>query len=271
MKQYIYEYVFKDIKIAYDECINSCFHSHRHIELHHVVRGEMEVFINNKWFKLDEGCMAVIFPYQVHNTKVCTGISYSAVFNLDLLDLFSHTLLNYTCKEPIIRKPQSDFLQILMDQVWEIYSANPPFAYEELISLLSAVIGHSLSCLKDQLIKNVDIPQDISIKKIINYCIENACNDNISRSTLSRHFHLSPSYISRIFSEKIGIEFVEFINSQRIDQACKLLKFSNMTITEIKYACGFKSQATFNRCFKKLLGTTPQAYRKLHSAQQKNQ
>lgn len=44
--------------------------------------------------------------------------------------------------------------------------------------------------------------------------------------------------------------FVEFINPQRTEQACKLLKFSNMTITEIQYACGFDSQATFNRCFK---------------------
>ena len=269
--RYTYEHVFKDIKIAYDKCTNYFFHSHRHIELHHVVNGEMEVFINNKWFKLDEGCMAVIFPYQVHNTKICTGISYSAVFNLDLLDLFSYTLLTCTCNEPIIRKPQSEFLEILMKYAYEIYSTQPPLAYEELISILSAVMGHSLSCLNDKIVPSVDVPQEVSIQKIINYCVENAYNSDFSRSTVSRHFHLTPTYISRIFSEKIGIDFIEFINSQRIEQACKLLKFSNITITEIQYACGFNSQTTFNRCFKKLLGTTPQAYRKMNSENQKNQ
>lgn len=265
MNQYKYENISKDINFAYDSCLNYFWHSHRHLEMHYVADGELEIFINNRWFKVEKDSMVIIFPYQIHNTKRSTGMIYSTVFNLDLLDLFSNTLLNYTCDDPIIQKPQSKYLHVLMKHAWEIYSTKPPFVYEELISTLSAIVGYSLSCMNNKLIKTLDVPQGISIKKIINYCIENACSADISLGMVSSRFHLSKTYISHLFSGKIGMTFVEFINSQRIEQACKLLKFSNMTITEIQYACGFNSQATFNRCFKNLLNTTPRVYRSTES------
>lgn len=270
VNRYKYENVSKDINFAYDSCLNYFCHAHRHLEMHYVADGELDIFLSTKWFKVKKDDMVIIFPYQIHNTKHSTGMIYSTVFNLDLLDLFSNTFLNYTCNEPIIHKPQSDYLHVLMKHAWEIYSSKPLFVYEELISTLSAIAGYSLSCLNDKLTKTLDIPQGISIKNIINYCIENACNTDISLGKVGKHFHLSKTYVSHLFSDKIGMTFVEFINSQRIEQACKLLKFSNMTITEIQYACGFNSQATFNRCFKHLLDTTPRTYRQTESELQKS-
>jgi AraC-like DNA-binding protein len=58
---------------------------------------------------------------------------------------------------------------------------------------------------------------------------------------------------------------MDHLNGIRILQACSLLENTSKSITEISYACGFHSSAYFSDIFKKALGMSPRAYRKLKS------
>ena len=71
--------------------------------------------------------------------------------------------------------------------------------------------------------------------------------------------------LSMIINRHFGINFYEFINRYRIDEAKKILgsaEEQTKSITDIYLQVGFNSKSVFNTFFKKLVGVTPSQYRK---------
>jgi AraC-like DNA-binding protein len=52
----------------------------------------------------------------------------------------------------------------------------------------------------------------------------------------------------------------DFIRSIRLKKASQLLKRGDISITEVVYACGFGSAASFSTIFKKQFGVSPREY-----------
>lgn len=74
----------------------------------------------------------------------------------------------------------------------------------------------------------------------------------------NRHF------VSQVINQYYKTNFFDFINSNRIDEAKRLLVSSSheMNIIEIAYAVGYNNKVTFNTVFKRFTGVTPSEYRK---------
>lgn len=76
-----------------------------------------------------------------------------------------------------------------------------------------------------------------------------------------------PSYqISQVINQEYNLNFFDFINKYRVDEAKKLLgnkQQDNEKLMAIALDAGFNSKATFNRVFKKFTGLTPSEYRKI--------
>lgn len=75
--------------------------------------------------------------------------------------------------------------------------------------------------------------------------------------------HMGYSNFCRTFKTTIGYSYVDFCNMQRVSRAKELLKYTDLSVTEISIQLNFGSISYFNRIFKKFTGT-PLAYR-LHS------
>ena len=87
---------------------------------------------------------------------------------------------------------------------------------------------------------------------------------NLSLQTSSDHLSISPGYLSHIINTLGGVNFSEFINLYRIDEAKRLLvhpHYSNYTIVAVGLESGFNSKSAFYNAFKKHLGETPSEYR----------
>ena len=84
----------------------------------------------------------------------------------------------------------------------------------------------------------------------------------ITTRELADMAHLSESYFCQIFKEVTGKTAMEYLNSIRIDKAEKMLKKTEMTITEIAFCCGFEDANYFSRTYKKIKGTTPRSTRR---------
>ena len=59
----------------------------------------------------------------------------------------------------------------------------------------------------------------------------------------------SAHYLSRVFSEAVGINFRRFVNELRLEYARELLTTTDLPVTEIAYKSGFGSIRSFNRAF----------------------
>ncbi|MDY6852662.1 MAG: helix-turn-helix transcriptional regulator [Thermodesulfobacteriota bacterium] len=67
---------------------------------------------------------------------------------------------------------------------------------------------------------------------------------------------------SRVFKNKTGRSFKEYLNRVRIEMAKKLMKEKEMNVSEACFTVGFNDLSYFSRVFHNLEGTTPSSYRK---------
>ena len=74
--------------------------------------------------------------------------------------------------------------------------------------------------------------------------------------------HMSISRLSVLFKEKTGISFTRYLIYYRIEKACQLLLSSDMQMKEISTMVGYDDYSQFVKMFRKVVGITPQEYRK---------
>jgi AraC-like DNA-binding protein len=90
--------------------------------------------------------------------------------------------------------------------------------------------------------------------------------EDVSLKTIASSLKVPEYKVRKIINSKLGYRnFNEFINSYRINEACRVLEDKSnqdLTILEIAYSIGYKSISPFNRAFKELKGQTPTQYRK---------
>lgn len=92
-----------------------------------------------------------------------------------------------------------------------------------------------------------------------------------SISQLAERLGISSRYLNRLFQENLGTSAKNYAQHQQLMFAKSLLQQTNMNITEVAYASGFKSIRRFNDCFKTKLKLAPSSIRKnkAHSEQDK--
>lgn len=87
------------------------------------------------------------------------------------------------------------------------------------------------------------------------------CVHPISISDLCKVLAVSPQHVCRILKKTLGIHPTEYINQVRIELACSMLLYSNLSIKEIGEKCGFQNTSYFCKKFKQFEHLTPLEYR----------
>jgi len=68
---------------------------------------------------------------------------------------------------------------------------------------------------------------------------------------------LEKTYFSKVFKEKVGISFADWLARERIKRAVLMLMDHDHRITDLAFVVGFGDLRTFERAFKKCVGITP--------------
>lgn len=84
-----------------------------------------------------------------------------------------------------------------------------------------------------------------------------------TRGRLARDFHVTETYISRLFSRFAGMTFKTYLHSERLKKAVRLLDETNLSVGEISWQCGFESPSYFIRVFRAAFGMPPGRRRRL--------
>jgi two-component system response regulator YesN len=99
------------------------------------------------------------------------------------------------------------------------------------------------------------------IHQIKQYISEHSHKD-ISLDILAKRVNLSPIYISKMFKEKLGINYIDFLTECRIEKAKKLMQDPERSLKEITFEIGYNEPNYFSKVFKKMSGVSPKEYRK---------
>ncbi len=92
--------------------------------------------------------------------------------------------------------------------------------------------------------------------------IEQNYNDPVAVDDLARLCLLSPSQFRRVFVKETGHSPIRYKNLLRKEEACRLLRQSELNISEIAAVLRFETVYAFSKFFKNETGISPNQYRK---------
>jgi len=90
----------------------------------------------------------------------------------------------------------------------------------------------------------------------------NLANENFSIEQLSQSIGYSYTHTYRKIQEATGSSPSIYFRNKRLDKACQLLKATDLTINQIAFQVGFKTQSYFSAKFSEYMGCSPKHYRK---------
>ncbi len=91
--------------------------------------------------------------------------------------------------------------------------------------------------------------------------MESNYTESLSLEALSGFVNYSKSHFCYLFKAVTGKTYIEYLHQLRINQAKKLLRETEKTVTDISYEVGYHTIAHFNKHFKLITGLTPSQYR----------
>lgn len=129
---------------------------------------------------------------------------------------------------------------------------NPNEVHKKLESVSRVLSNTTTDLLID------DLSDDFN--DILSYLHENY-HQKILLQELADTFGFNKNYLCSLFSNRLGVTFVQYLNEIRIQKACELLASSDLPVAEIGELCGIPDPAYFNKVFKKFTGNTPSKYK----------
>ena len=88
-------------------------------------------------------------------------------------------------------------------------------------------------------------------------------DQDITLHALARESGTSPFHFARMFKRRIGLAPHQFIVRRRMERAQTLLSDGDLSILEVSLQCGYSQQSHFAATFRRLVGMSPSAYRRL--------
>lgn len=223
---------------------------HPHGELIYVSDGSLSLTVEGQSHTLQTGELAVVFPYLTHSYEHAPDAEVIIILFDPAATVFDNTLLS---TRPTRCHCTGELFQAMLERAVILYKAD---RIKTAMSYLNAVLGELLEVLP------LEERGDTSgvTAQLLAYCAEHY-TENISVKTIAEALYISESYVSKVFSKKLGYGFREYINALRIEKVKTLLQNTNLSMAALMYECGFSNQSSFNRIFRDFCGMSPLQYR----------
>ena len=228
-------------------------HWHDECELIFIEHGEMEVFTSGKTYRITKG-NAMFFDSRVLHQMTSVDESTTLLVLVFARSMINDFAIDVTLASPVIEdgvEVQSAY-NIILDELkkkQQMYN----------IITLSTISKLMVKLFRDNPTSHRKPTNGIDDRFADLICeIENNA-ETYTLDDAARFMNMNPSYLSRMFREKTGVNLVYYINCMRVQKAIKLLKSGSHTMTEISTICGFGTIRNFNDIFKKYTGYAPSA------------
>ena len=253
------------------------FEVHQEIEMYYLREGSRIYFVEDRTYPLTAGSVLWIGSNRIHKTSSNGQQPHERLLlqvHPDFLEtcvpFFPDVSLDFLLsKTAVLSTPDSPYNAVIRQSFEEIERLNRerPIGYESEIKLnVGKLVLSFLRTLCDSDEGNIlNSPKHQKIYEILRYIGSNM-EHITSLDMLCQHFYISKYYLCHSFKEVTGLSVMAFMNMTRVLRASVLLQQDTMSVAQVGKAVGFKNLAQFTSVFKRLVGLTPNEYRKRYQA-----
>jgi beta-xylosidase/AraC-like DNA-binding protein len=246
-------------------------HIHLGIEILFVIRGEIEVMVNQDSYHLAENDLMLINANDVHTVK---GHKDNVVLLLQipLHSIEQHYPDIHVCYFDCRSSKEDNGLYLLFDQIRQLLAEILIAHYQEQDGS-ELEINSQIFKLVTLLIRNFKTThlgqnrfnemKDERIRDILTF-IEKNYRKQMSFEEIAKRQYLSLYYLSRYFKQAVGVSFSQYVKQIRLKSAVHELLYTDHNIMKVSLNNGFPNVKAFNKAFKEMYNQTPAEYRGLH-------
>ncbi|MFI3228781.1 MAG: helix-turn-helix domain-containing protein [Bacillota bacterium] len=238
--------LFSKGKVKCTKTLDTSLHFHRQIEIVYMKKGEANVTINKRDYKIKRGDFVVVNTLELHSIAPTNDVQFVLIVLPD-----SHSLSLPKLTSEVFQHGDKD-----ADIIFNMHKQfiNLDYAYQ---TVYFDLVTKLLSRLYNFLHQN-----DSKVEaRIINY-IAHKSHTKLTLDIVAAACATNRSYVSQIINKKFGINFNRYINKLRIAKFIDVYldDSNNFNIVETSLAVGFADQRTFYRAFKDELHCSPKTY-----------
>jgi len=189
-----------------------------------------------------------IKPYGIQNIdNIPNCISDKYICNFRLVNGDDEITFIYSNENPTVLKWLNRIKAYIRDNTENEYTKN--IVSGLMIVLLSKMLEYNNTYSKHK--SSVQLANDV-----IEYIHKNY-NKKITLDDISEEFNFNKTYLNRCVKSETGFSIFRYLLNYRMEQAMKLLMYSNMSVFEVAESVGFENTKSFSIAFKKFYSISP--------------
>ena len=251
-------------------------HSHDFYELYFQISGTRRYFCDNEYYDLKENSLVIISPHSLHKFESGPYEKVGLYFTADKLPADQGTLLTFLAQKHVVQFSEKIMKQLhrTLHKIQQVQSNDKASDKHLQASLWLGYLMHQIyfadmTELSESLhLTNEELNKDLSptILKIMDY-IQMKYNTNLTLAEICKAFHLSKSWICKVFFQANGMTIFQYKTLLQLNKAKELLKTTTHPIEKISKTTGFTTPNYFSKVFKKSTGSSPLEYRQAYRKQ----
>ncbi|MHC1787869.1 MAG: helix-turn-helix domain-containing protein [Christensenellales bacterium] len=246
-------------------------HLHKETEIVYLLRGELDVVIEERAIHIGRGELLCIGENVLHQYgawgKECLIIKMKFMSEW-MMPSFLRQAEKEACfhlyNQSFLLHPDARIERIVREMLKYPETSYTEYYYLSRLIELTAIILQHEDLIKET--RPLGLINNQYMAEALKYLEEN-CFRPLTLGMMADHLGLTACYFSKFFKKNTGIAFVQYLNAARVNNAQRLLMYASCNVTEVAERCGFSSIQTFNRVFKAQTGRTPREYRDLKRTQ----
>lgn len=260
------------ITLSWGTKVQPGWHYHRELHLFYVVEGSLSFSLEDRNYTILSNQLGILNSMQLHagEEKKTSGRWIDFCIALENYEaLWPELLVFYFNIQDSAAKQEeiSGLYQLSASIVREANERKKGFAVrihslcDRIIIMLATHFSYSRSDMPGGL------EGDRQLEKVLEY-IDSNYGQSWSLGNLASKACLSPQYLSRRFSNRMGMPLSEYINTVRVKKSLPDIIAGNQSIHEIAQSYGFANITSYYKMFRKIFHTTPHQYFKKYQEEE---
>ena len=248
-------------------------HWHDDIELLYVFEGHVHIQIEQEAYTLNTDDFIIINMNKQHHYKAGKTTLFGSFFipYKVLNDLVQQNHIVFWCNSTFDKSTAYEEVRIIIRELIDLIYSRQGSSKIRLIgqcyNFLSLLVDNFLLTKKDAPDNSLISDDEIRLNKIIHFILHNY-HTKITLAQLADELYLTDAYLSKYIKKNLGMNFLEYVNTIRLNHALEDLLYTDLSITQIAFNNGFSNISTFNNLFKTIYKLTPLKYRKKHQQEE---